>query len=70
MTRIPVRSSDLCAVGYDASLRVLEIELNDSAIYRYTHVPAHVHAQLMSAYSKGGYFHHAIKPAYPCTRVR
>ncbi|MCZ7556804.1 MAG: KTSC domain-containing protein [Bacteroidia bacterium] len=71
MERVSVSSSNLRSVGYDAASRTLEIEFLNGGLYRYTGVPASVHAGLMSASSHGSYFDAHIKKAgYPYTKLR
>lgn len=69
MYRQPVSSSNLSAVGYDPASRVLEIEFHNGGVYQYSGVPQHVYDGLMSAGSKGQYFHAHIKDIYPYQRV-
>lgn len=63
MERVPVQSEALRGVGYDARRRVLEIEFESGAVYRYFDVPARVHAALMAAESHGAYFSAHIRDA-------
>ena len=64
MRHTPVSSSHLRSVGYDPSAKVLEVEFNDGALYRYYGVPAAVHQGLMGAESHGSYLHRHIKGQY------
>jgi hypothetical protein len=61
MDRVPVVSSVIDEVGYNASCRTLEIRFNSGAIYLYYFVPQDVHDALMAADSKGSYFNKQIK---------
>ncbi len=61
--RVPVTSTHLQSVGYDASSRTLTIEFRDGTIYEYEGVPPEVHAELMNAKSHGKYFHRRIRNA-------
>lgn len=71
MNRIPITSSDLANVGYDATTRVLEVEFRTGSVYEYHGVPANVHSGLMSAASHGKYFNEYIKKAgYVYVRLR
>ena len=65
MRRIPVTSSVLVAVGYDADTAELEIEFRSGDVYRYYAVPARVHRELLAAESPGAYFNRAINDRYP-----
>lgn len=69
MLRQPVASSDLHSVGYDPGRRLLEIAFHSGGVYQYSGVPDGVYRGLMSAGSKGRYFHAHIKDHYPCTRI-
>jgi hypothetical protein len=70
MQRQFVSSSDLRSVGYDPQQQLLEIEFNSGGIYHYSGVPTSVYSALMSAGSKGQYFHRFIKDVYAYRRVR
>jgi hypothetical protein len=63
MRRIPVVSSNLAAVGYNAETEILEIQFRNNRIYQYANVPETIHSGLMSAGSKGIYFNLYIKNA-------
>ncbi|WP_306309345.1 KTSC domain-containing protein [Xenorhabdus anantnagensis] len=69
MNRVSVSSSNLHSVGYDQVTRTLEIAFHNGGIYQYDGVPANVHQGLMSAPSKGKYFHQYIKNVYPYRKV-
>ncbi len=59
-----VESDVIHAVGYDATLHLLEIIFNDGRIYQYREVPREVYAGIMSAASKGAYFHENIRDEF------
>lgn len=61
MTRAPVKSSQITAIGYDAATETLEIEFKGAKVYQYENVPAKMHAELMASASPGEYFHKHIK---------
>lgn len=65
---IPVVSSNLVAVGYEADTRELYIQFKNG-LYVYTNVPQAVYNSLMSASSHGKYFHQFVKDAYPYRRI-
>lgn len=69
MQFIPVISSDLSQVGYDAETSTLVIIFNSGGTYSYSNVPLSVYSGLLSAPSKGRYFHAYIKNYYAYTRV-
>ena len=66
---VPVSSSALRAVGYDAERRILEIEFQNGAVYCYYDVPAEVHLGLMAADSHGRYFNQQIRGAFRYKRI-
>jgi hypothetical protein len=66
--RVPVTSSNLKAVGYEPGTSTLEVEFVNGGLYRYDAVPEHLHRGLMSARSKGTFFHEKIKKGgFDCT---
>lgn len=67
---IPVKSSNLAAVGYDAPSKTLHVEFLTPSLYEYDGVPSHVHHGLMNASSHGTYFAANIKGKYPYRRLR
>jgi hypothetical protein len=69
MNRIPVTSSNLASVGYDAATQTMEIEFNDGAIYQYFDLPQLVYQGLISAASAGQYFHAQVRGVYRYARV-
>jgi len=69
MKPVPVESTTLATVGYDANHQLLQIEFRDRTIYQYSSVPSDVHQALLGASSKGSYFNHAIRGQYPYTRI-
>ncbi|QOV10908.1 KTSC domain-containing protein [Viridibacillus arvi] len=60
MNMIPVSSSNLAAVGYDAGSRTLRIRFH-SGTYDYYGVPLSVYQGLMNSSSKGSYHDINIK---------
>ncbi len=70
MDRQRVTSSNIFAVGYDASDGTLEVEFHDGSIYQYSAVPSSVYRGLLDATSKGSYFHAHIRTTYPYRRLR
>jgi hypothetical protein len=67
--RKPVQSSNLAGIGYNRSARVLEIEFQSGAIYRYREVPAEIYEGLLSAESKGQYFIRHVRGRYEFRRM-
>ena len=64
MDRVPVSSSNLASVGYDAANSALEVEFRHGGLYQYFDVPAHEHEALMQASSHGEYFSAHIRNTY------
>jgi ATP-dependent DNA helicase RecG len=62
--RIPVVSSNIASIGYDAKKKVLEIEFHHGAVYQYFDVPENVYEELMSSPSQGAYFMNEIKEKF------
>lgn len=69
-TMIQVRSSNLKAIGYDASESVLRVAFHSGSIYDYMNVPESRFAGLKNAPSKGTYFNDHIKDVYRFRQVR
>jgi hypothetical protein len=64
MQMVPVKSTSIAAIGYDAHRRWLEIEFRKSGkVYRYFEVPAEEHAAFMEAESKGNYLNRKFRSA-------
>lgn len=73
IVREAVESSQIKSVGYNATLRVLEVEFKGGSIYQYYNVDAPIHADFMKAESKGKYFGAVIKnnpTAFPYVKMR
>ena len=70
LDRQPVRSGNICAVGYEPETRTLEVEFHGGGVYQYSGVPETVYQGLMRAASKGSYFHDHIKDRYSFRQVR
>jgi lysyl-tRNA synthetase class 2 len=62
---IPVGSSSVVSLGYDASKRQLHVQFVDSnGTYVYEGVPQWVYRHLLEAESKGRFLNRVIKPRY------
>lgn len=64
MDRIPVESTSIQDIGYDATTMTLEIGFKHGAVYQYFDVPETVFEELMRADSKGKFLHANIKNSY------
>jgi hypothetical protein len=69
MVRKPVISGMIKSVGYDSTLKVLEIEFNSGAIYQYTLVSVDVYISFINAISLASFFHSNIRGKYLTTRI-
>ncbi len=54
--RRPVQSTVIASVGYEAKGRILELEFQSGAIYRYIDVTEDIFRRLLAAESKGQFF--------------
>jgi len=68
--RIPVESTALATVGYSKTLRALEIEFRNGAIYRYLEVAPEVYEALLNARSKARFYDEHIRRKYRSLHVR
>jgi hypothetical protein len=66
MDMIPVQSSAIAAVGYDASTRLMKIRFVEGNTYDFCNVPRGVFDGLLHAASKGSYYSERIRDRYPC----
>lgn len=64
MQRESVSSSNLASVGYDEASSTLEIAFRGGGVYQYDGVEKLVYLALLSAGSKGRFFHANIKNSY------
>ena len=67
---VPVDSSLLVNVAYDASTLILQLTFHSGARYRYFDVPARVYTALLAAESKGAYFNRCIRNIFRHALVR
>lgn len=68
--RLPVESSAVASVGYDARTRTLELEFADGGgVYRYLAVPPRTYELLLRAESIGAFVNRRVKPYHRCLRV-
>lgn len=70
MKPIAVPSTTLATVAYDADRELLQLEFLDRTVYQYSAVPAHIHAALLRAPSKGAYFNRFIRGRFAYTQRR
>ena len=67
---IPVDSSLLASVAYDATAAVLQLELRSGSNYRYFGVPRTTYEALLAADSKGTYFNGFIRERFSYALVK
>ena len=70
LDRVVVESSLLAKVAYDHQRAILQVEFRDGALYRYLGVPIQTYQDLLRADSKGAYFNHHIRSAFPYAMVQ
>lgn len=68
--RVPVESTSIVSIGYDAASATLDVEFVNGHLYRYEDVPAEVFCGLIEAESKGRFVTAFIREVYPYRRVR
>ncbi|MBM7699261.1 KTSC domain-containing protein [Kurthia huakuii] len=66
---IPVESSKIQAIGYEASPMILRVEFHKDGVFEYYGVPELVYNDLMEADSHGTYFTRSIKDRYRYVKV-
>jgi hypothetical protein len=62
--RQPVKSRILRSVGYDESIKILEIAFQNGLVYQFTGVPPKIFADLMHSDEIGKYFSEKIRPKF------
>lgn len=62
-------SSVMVSAGYDAAVRVLEIEFSTGAVYQYLDVGPQTYDNLLHTNSKGRFFHDRIRGAFEYRRM-
>jgi len=66
---IKVASSNINAIKYEISSQVLEIKFNDGHVYSFSNVPGTIYLGMVSAPSKGKYFHQNIQGKFQSARI-
>jgi len=69
MDMMPIQSSHIVEIGYDANTSVLRLHFNSGGIYEYDGVELNEFVGLSEASSIGGHFHKYIKPHHKARRV-
>lgn len=69
MKMVPVQSSNLQEVGYDADRREMKVNFKNGGSHTHVDVPAEKYAGLMGAESHGRYYNeHFVKAQHPGQR--
>ena len=67
---VPVASSAIAEVGYDAVSRTLLVRFRSGGVYAYLDAPPQLHADFLAAPSKGRFFHDRVDGAFRYVRLR
>ncbi len=70
MKRQPISSSNIRSIGYEPESGTLEIEFHGGGVYQYFDVPQSVYNALMSASSRGSFFHGNVRDKYRYTKIQ
>jgi len=70
MKRHLVESSVLRSVGYDAAIKLLELEFREGGTWDYFGFPPGVYKKFIDAESLGNFFVRKIKGKYPELRIK
>ena len=68
MERVPVTSTTVVSIGYDAEKETMEVEFKNG-VYQYYNVPQSIYEQMIASDSVGQFLNVYIKPVYPCAKV-
>ena len=69
LNMVPVQSSNVVAIGYDAEPRELHVEFKGHHTYVYLDVSPEEYGQFLAAESKGKHLNQNIKPKHDFKRV-
>ena len=69
MKRLPVDSSAIRSVGYDAKSQILEIEFTNGSVYDYYDVPHEIYQEFCEADSMGAFVNFRIKPNFQYSEI-
>lgn len=61
---IPVQSSNLAAIGYDPTARVMHVSFRGGGTYHHTDVPPEAYRKFMASPSKGRHYHEHVRDKY------
>ena len=66
---LPVSSSNIAAIGYDAENQTVYVQFLNGSTYAYKGVPVHEFENLRTAPSVGSYLNRNYKNVYPYERA-
>ncbi len=69
MERVPVTSTSISSIGYDAKSQTLEVEFVNGGVYLYMSVPPEVHDGFLKAESKGTFYVAHVRNDYPFQKI-
>lgn len=69
ITMLPVTSSQLKSIGYDAETKTLYVEFLKGIVYRYNEVPEETYDAFVVAESSGKFFGEFIKGVFEYERI-
>jgi hypothetical protein len=69
MERQNVKSRILRSVGYNESIKILEIEFQNGLVYQFLDVPPKVYADLMHSVEIGKYFSEKVRPLFRTKQI-
>jgi hypothetical protein len=69
MNHVPVKSSTIKSVAYDAATKTMQVRFHSGGLYEYSPVEPHEHARFMLSPSKGKHFHHHVKSKFNSTKL-
>ena len=67
---IPVKSSNIDAIGWESDGKVLTVQFSNGTIYTYFDVPEATYTDILSAQSVGSTFASTVKGKYPYRRIK
>lgn len=69
MHRQAVNSSNICSIGYDSDLAVLEVEFKSGDVYQYFNLPDSLYQRFLQASSYGQFLNDHIRYNYRYQKV-
>jgi hypothetical protein len=67
---VPVNSTLLASMSYEAGAALLHLEFRDGSLYCYFGVPGDIYEGLLTASSKGNYFNRQIRGSFQYALLR